>query len=161
MKNKLIILCGIPCSSKTTWAKEYLANNPNCIRVNRDDLRMMLKDKGFVDKPLENMISSIQTMILVEAFINNLDVIIDATNCKLKYLNNWIDVAESLVLEEDIEVDLKVKLFEIDKGEAYSRNSKRYQEGKQPLVPINVIDNMYNNLQELKKNFDFDKYKLD
>ena len=153
MKNKLIILVGCPTSGKTTWAKEYLANNLNTIRVSRDDLRLMLKDKGFVDNVLEKLISGLQAIIVEEAFTNKMDVIIDATNCKLKYLQEWVD-------NFDYTFDVKVKLFEIEKGEAYSRNARRYQEGRQSLVPVNVIDNMYNNLQELKKNFDFEKYKL-
>ncbi len=154
MKNKLIILVGIPCSGKSSWAREYLKNNPNCIRLNRDDLRVMLRDQGYVSKDIEDVISSTQSFIVTEATSTvNLDVIIDATNCKLKYIQSWIDNFSD-------EYDIRVKLFEIDKGEAYSRNSKRYHEGKQSLVPVNVIDNMYNNLQELKSNFDFEKYKL-
>lgn len=154
MKNKIILLCGIPCSGKTTWTKQYLKDNTNTIRVNRDDLRVMLRDQGFVDKPLEDIISAVQSLIVCEAQVEKIDVIIDATNCKLKYLQSWVDTFEHIF-------DIRVKLFEIDRGEAYSRNSKRYQDGIQSLVPINVIDNMYNNLQELKKNFDFEKYKLD
>ena len=153
MKNKLIILVGIPCSSKTTWSKEYLKENSNCIRINRDDLRIMLKDKGFVDKNIESLISTVQATIVQQAFLDKIDVIIDATNCKLKYLQSWID-------NFDHTFDIKVKLFEIDKGEAYSRNAKRYQDGVQSLVPVDVIDSMYNNLQELKQNFNFEEYKL-
>jgi predicted kinase len=37
----LLILQGPPASGKSTWAKEFVKNNPWYIRVCRDDLRRM------------------------------------------------------------------------------------------------------------------------
>ena len=38
----LTILRGLPGSGKTTRARELVADDPRCARVNRDDLRMMM-----------------------------------------------------------------------------------------------------------------------
>ena len=42
---KLIMTKGLPASGKSTWAKQYLDDNPGTKRVNKDDLRAML-DNG-------------------------------------------------------------------------------------------------------------------
>lgn len=43
---------GLPASGKSTWAKEFVAKNPNFIRLNKDDFRAMMggysKDKEMV-----------------------------------------------------------------------------------------------------------------
>ena len=40
---KITILIGIPASGKSTYAKDYIRNNADTVRVKRDDLRVMLK----------------------------------------------------------------------------------------------------------------------
>ena len=39
---KLIILCGIPGSGKTTYAKKYIENNANTIHLSSDAIRKEL-----------------------------------------------------------------------------------------------------------------------
>ena len=45
---KIIITRGIPGSGKTTWAKDVVKENSNYIRINRDDLRIMLIGKWYL-----------------------------------------------------------------------------------------------------------------
>lgn len=42
--NKVIILYGPPASGKSTWAKEFIKEKTQWIRVNRDDIRLMCGD---------------------------------------------------------------------------------------------------------------------
>jgi predicted kinase len=42
-KLEVLVLIGIPGSGKSTWAKDFVSNNSDWIRVNRDDFRDMLK----------------------------------------------------------------------------------------------------------------------
>ena len=38
-----VIICrGIPASGKSTWAKQFINEHPNYIRVNKDDIRAMM-----------------------------------------------------------------------------------------------------------------------
>ena len=57
---KLNILIGVPGSGKTTLALECLKQNSNLIRVNRDDIRKMIRDDYNPGQEFENLVSSIQ-----------------------------------------------------------------------------------------------------
>ena len=43
------ILLGIPGSGKSSWAKKYVAQNRNIMRISRDDMRHMLVEDIFTD----------------------------------------------------------------------------------------------------------------
>ncbi len=55
---KIIITRGIPGSGKTTWAKNFVKNNPNYIRISRDDLRSILIGKW--DWSIEDVVKSLR-----------------------------------------------------------------------------------------------------
>ena len=41
MKKKVLILIGIPGSGKSTWSTEFVKENKDWVRINRDDFRFM------------------------------------------------------------------------------------------------------------------------
>lgn len=87
----VFILVGPPCSGKSTWAKKFLnyGITKNCIRVNRDELRIMFKGKYVSGNPLvENQVNEAFKAIAYNAYANNLNLIVDATHCKMKYIND-------------------------------------------------------------------------
>ena len=50
---KIILTRGIPASGKSTWAKQEVLKDPeHSIRINRDDLRNMSGNIGFLQENL-------------------------------------------------------------------------------------------------------------
>jgi predicted kinase len=42
---KVILTVGIPCSGKSTWSKSEVQKDPTgTVRINRDDLRIMMNN---------------------------------------------------------------------------------------------------------------------
>ena len=75
---KLIILQGLPASGKSTFAKEYVKENKDFVRVNRDDLRNM---RGVYWLPKqEDLITQWENFAITSSFDFGLNVILDATN---------------------------------------------------------------------------------
>lgn len=131
---KLICTRGIPSSGKSTWAKKWVAEDPeNRVRVNRDDLRFMLfgmywgltyQQEGDVTKA---------ERALVETYLRSgKDVVVDATHLRPKYITEWKKIADKLGVE------LEIEEFYIDLAEAVSRDLNRER-----VVGAKVIANMY------------------
>jgi len=122
MKNTIIICVGISGSGKSTWSTQYIKENPNILRINRDSIRKTLVgslDRYYQRKDLntiEVMINSIENHIFL--CINDIkNVIIDNTNLKQSYINKWIRLSQDL----DIYQNIKFKLFDISLEEAKKR----------------------------------------
>ena len=80
---KLIILCGIPGSGKTTYAKKYIENNANTIHLSSDAIRKELYgDESVQGNPGE--VFSMMQKRAVEALNNGCSVLYDATNITRK-----------------------------------------------------------------------------
>ncbi len=75
---KLKILIGLPASGKSTWAKKFVEENTDWVRVNRDDLRNM-RGKYWLPKQ-EDMITAMENQCCFQAFKHGYNVILDATN---------------------------------------------------------------------------------
>jgi len=80
--NKVLLLQGLPASGKSTWAKEFIAQNPNWVRVNRDDLRIQFggPDYKFNNK-VEKQVLAERDRLILEALAKDLNVIVDETFC--------------------------------------------------------------------------------
>lgn len=79
----LIILCGIPGSGKTTWAKEYASKNLNTLHLSSDAIRAELYgDENIQGNPAE--IFPLMQKRAVEALNAGNDVIYDAINITRK-----------------------------------------------------------------------------
>lgn len=75
---KLLILSGLPGSGKSTWAKQFVSDNKDWVRVNRDDLRNM-RGTYWIPKQ-EDMITHMEDQCVLAAFRNGLNVVLDSTN---------------------------------------------------------------------------------
>lgn len=76
---------GLPASGKSTWAKQMVKDaNGNMIRVNLDDLRVMLgidpASKEPIDKELGKVLLTLQDKAILAAVAAGKDVVIDNTH---------------------------------------------------------------------------------
>lgn len=116
--NKLIICRGIPASGKSTWAKQWVLEDPeHRVRINQDDIRNML-GKYWVPSR-EELVQSILSTSIYNAIRLCYDVIVDNTNlnpkaityiediilnCNMKYtieFKDFFDTPLSLCIERD------------------------------------------------------------
>jgi predicted kinase len=144
---KILILVGPPGSGKSTFAKEYIIENKNWVRVCRDDIRAMQFADTKAPDNIELMVNSISESLISSLINQKRNVLIDATHCKMKYITNIMKNYKYLA-------DIEFKLFEVDVLELEERCLKREQEiGKH--IPIQVIHAMSQNFDHLKTIFDF------
>jgi predicted kinase len=90
--SKLIITTGLPRSGKTTWAKEMVAKSGNHVRINRDDLRVMLHNNKWTPRN-EEVTMACQKAMVEAALKKGKHVIIDDTNLGSYHHERWLGVA--------------------------------------------------------------------
>lgn len=93
-KGKLIMTVGIPRSGKTTWAKNFLKESGNAIRVNRDDLRQMLHNGKWTPRN-EELTMKAQKAIVEQGLKAGKVVIVDDTNLGEYHKQRWSQIAKS------------------------------------------------------------------
>lgn len=144
---KIIVLVGPPNSGKTTWTKDFMSKNKDYVKISRDDLRQTLFGSWVVSNQMENVISDIQKQMIMTLINNNINIILDNTHCKMKYIQQIID-------DFSHTSDIIFKVFDVDKHTLYARNEYRGKvDGK--YIPDTVMDHMIKNFIELKDSFNF------
>jgi predicted kinase len=147
-KTKVIILIGPSGAGKSTAAKQFIKENPSYVRVNRDDLRMMLRSEQVMDNKSEEILTDIQNNIIINFLSKGKNVIIDNTNLKEKYIKQLINTCS------DYSDNIMFNIFDTTLETCIERNYNREQK-----VPIDVIKKMFIDFENLKNNFDFVNYK--
>jgi len=114
--SKLILTRGIPASGKSTWAKAWVAEDPeNRLRVNRDNLRWTLGIKtGIGTREQEEEVTYWQRQMVQRGFEQNKDVVLDDTNLRAKYAKDWMLLARAYGVEvvfEDFPITLEEAIF--------------------------------------------------
>lgn len=148
MKNEtgnILVLVGIPASGKSTFSKQIIKTNPNYVRINRDDIRKMLKDSSLLDSKGEDIVTAIEFNAVENALAKGFDVIWDNTHVKLKYIEQIINKFSDLA-------NIQFKKFDIDFKTAIERDSNR-----ENPVGETVIKRMYDSFIGLSKEFDFEQ----
>lgn len=136
---EIVVLCGIPCSGKSSWASTVQEILPYRI-ISRDTIRTQQAGGNYVyNQRNENRVTAIADAQYDLAVQAKRDIILDNTHCKPGYL----DIA---IKHKPAGYSLKVIFFDCPLWKAYIRNVKRWlQTGK--WIPVKVIKNM-------KKNYD-------
>lgn len=147
MKNKmnkkleLIYTVGLPASGKSTWAKKYVEENSNFLRVNRDDFREMLNGYKFSDKT-EKLVTKIHTQLIKDCLSAGFSVVCDDTNFNPKTVKIFNEISE------EFDCTLTVKDFTwVDLQTCIDRDSKRNRP-----VTEKIIRNFYNTYLNKDKN---------
>ena len=139
-QSTLYIMCGIPGSGKSTWAKDFKekinAAGYHCVIVSRDEIRFkLLKERGGKYFDYEGEVIEIYYQEIQKYLDRGYHVIADATQItpksRIKLLNN-------------LEINENTIVYCVDVDTPYStckkRNSKR--EGIK-RVPNSAIEKMY------------------
>lgn len=131
--SKVYILQGLPASGKTTWAVDFIKNNPNTVRVNKDELRATLFANQWA-REKEDFVLEIRDFIIINALTSFKDVVVDDTNLKEKHINRISKIAKEYGSE------VEILFFDTPLEECIKRN-----EGREAKVPEKVIRDMYEN----------------
>lgn len=136
--SKLIICRGLPASGKSTWAKQWVLEDPeHRVRINQDDIRLML-GKYWVPSR-EKLVQEIQFDVIVEALSREFDVVIDNTNLNKKVLDQFNRLIKTF---EDYEIEYK-DFFDTPLSVCIERDKNRDLQ-----VTEKVIRSFYNNYKD-------------
>ena len=136
--SKLIITRGLPASGKSTWAKQWVLEDPeHRVRINQDDIRLML-GKYWVPSR-EKLVQEIQFDAVVEALNREFDVVIDNTNLNKKVLDQFNRLIKTF---EDYEIEYK-DFFDTPLSVCIERDKNRDLQ-----VTEKVIRSFYNNYKD-------------
>ena len=129
--SKIILCRGIQGSGKTTWAKQWVLEDPeHRVRFNDDDIRNML-GKYWVPSR-EGFIKDLRNLFLWEAMSYGFDVVIDNMNLNPKELEYYNRVLDDWNNPKGVvfdmlrpKYDLEFKNFFTPLQECIERDSKR------------------------------------
>ena len=152
----VLILTGLSGSGKSTFARQFCAENPNWLRVNRDDLRRSLLPVSLPEywqtwpdyekNRIENLVNELQKTAILDGLARGWHILIDNTNLKLSYINEF----RKLLTGHFDEVKLRYMLLDTPVEECIQRDKYR-----DDSVGEAVVRKQAEQLAVLKKNFKF------
>lgn len=121
--SKLILCRGIQGSGKTTWAKQWVLEDPeHRVRFNNDDIRNMLGKYWVPNR--ENLVSNIKKDFMVSAMEFGYDIVIDNMNLNPKEVEYYENLVDSVLGYANC-YSLEYKDFFIPLEVCIERDSKR------------------------------------
>ena len=115
MKHELIILQGIQGSGKTTWAKNWVKEDPkHRVRFNQDDIRNMFGVYWVPSR--EPLVKAMHNSFLNEAMLEGYDIVLDNMNLNQKTLDEIKEIVEEFnkwisLSQIDLHYDIKYQTF--------------------------------------------------
>lgn len=124
MKQKILILQGLPASGKSTYARELMEREPNkWKRINKDLLREMC-DCGKWSRENEELIIDTRNLFLENYIFSGLSVIIDDTNLSPRHIKDIQEITNKFK-ESKIDVEVEVKFLDVPVYECIERDALR------------------------------------
>ena len=121
MKLHVIMTKGLQASGKSTWAEQFVKDNQNYKRVNRDSIRHMLSSYTF-DKPNENLVTSIEQKIIFDLIDQEYNLVLDNMHLNDKTVESTKKIIQHYA---HTEVEFEIKEFPITLAAAVERDKKR------------------------------------
>lgn len=115
--NKILVLQGIPAAGKTTFAKKFVKENDNWVRLNRDDIRKMFGEYWLPKR--EYLVEAAEFAIAKETILEGWNIIVDDTNLNQHYIDEW----NRFAMVNNCEIEFKE--FQCSLEEALKRDSER------------------------------------
>jgi predicted kinase len=124
-KTKLILTRGIQGSGKTTWARQWVAEDPDSrVRINNDDLRNMLGNYWVVGR--EPLVSEMKQYVTQAAMDRGYNIVIDNMNLNPHEVKFWEKVVELNNEDPDgYKYEIEFKDFFIPLEECIRRDAMR------------------------------------
>lgn len=140
---KIILTRGIQGSGKSTFAKEWVLEDPeHRVRFNNDDIRNML-GKYWVPSR-EDLVSTIKMNFLIQATNFGYDIIIDNMNLNPKEITFYKEFINSYNKgDHDKQYELEFKDFKTSLEICIERDSKR-----ENPIGAGVITSTYNRYKD-------------
>jgi predicted kinase len=92
---QMLVLVSIPAAGKSTYAMNLIKTEPKWVRVNRDDIR--INNFGTeLNHSIENQVTKFEHFMIKSALEGGYNVVIDNTNLKLSYRNEFRDIAKAV-----------------------------------------------------------------
>lgn len=114
---KLIITKGLPASGKSTWADEFIAENPNFVKVEKDQIRKngeLFKGGQYVHKRGdESIVLKERDRLVREAFKHGKSVISSDTNLVQKHVTQLTNIAKQNRASVEVKSFLDVPIKEL------------------------------------------------
>jgi predicted kinase len=151
--NTYIILIGVSGSGKSTWSKQFIKDNANYVRINRDDIRRVLVGDlvSYYTREdvnsLEGIVTDISFELLDLCTFKNKNIIIDNTNLTQAYIKIWLGQFKN----HSRITDIQFKLFDCELIEAKSRVYQRDYLFTNDPNKVDYIDKQYQQYQSIKK----------
>lgn len=143
MNKKVIFLCGIPASGKSTWVKEESNRlSPSSIVISRDAIRREYKE-ALREEDVNRVFNVRVKKAMEDPSITY--VFIDNTNVRQHYILQIMDKC----LEYNENCDFFIKVFDAPFEECLDRNEKRVGVER---VPIDVMERMRRQFENFKNN---------
>ncbi len=128
--HKIILCRGIQGSGKTTYAKQWVLEDPeNRVRFNNDDIRNMLGKYWVTSR--EDLVKAIKRQFIITSLRKNYDIIIDNMNLNKKeiefyynYIKDHNEVCDGIGMPEN-KYEVEFKDFFIPLETCIERDSKR------------------------------------
>jgi predicted kinase len=143
MNKKVIFLCGIPASGKSTWVREESNRlSPSSIVISRDAIRREYKE-ALREEDVNRVFNVRVKKAMEDPSITY--VFIDNTNVRQHYILQIMDKC----LEYNENCDFFIKVFDVPFEECLDRNEKRVGVER---VPIDVMERMRRKFENFKNN---------
>ena len=149
MKHEVIILQGIQGSGKTTWAKNWVQEDPkHRVRFNQDDIRNMFGVYWVPSR--ESLVKAMRDSFLNGAMLEGYDIVLDNMNLNQKTLDEIKEIVEEFnkwisLSPVDSHYDIKYQtFFDTPLEECIARDSKR-----EHPIGENVIRSTYNKYKDV------------
>lgn len=118
MKQKILMLKGIPGSGKSFYRKQFVLDNPNWKYVNKDEVRLEFPEETWSSQN-EKKYLNLERNRGIDYLIQGFNLIVDDTNFNTTHEDYWRNIAE----EKDY--DFEIKFFDTPLKTCIERNALR------------------------------------
>lgn len=126
-KLKIIITRGLPASGKSSWADEFISENPNFVKIEKDDIRKdsrLFKDHQYNHKRGdEGIVIRERDRLVRRALESGKSVISSDTNLVAKHVSQLSSIARQNNAEIEIKNFLDVPIQELIERDAKREDS--------------------------------------